>query len=66
MFWIILFIAVLAGLAYGWIVVRKSPERVTISLELAKITLVLRRAKAVVITAIHGPGGFHEQGGRHS
>lgn len=66
MFWIILFVAVLAGLAYGCIVVRTSRERVTISLELAKITLLLREAKEVAMTAIHGVSVDRERRGEHS
>jgi hypothetical protein len=61
MFWIILFIAGLAGFAYGWIVVRKSPERVTISLELAKITAVLRNVKEGTLTAIHDGKDFRKR-----
>jgi hypothetical protein len=66
MLWIILFVTTLAGLAYGWIVVRMSSERVTISLDVAKITLILRKAKEGAITALHGARGFREQDGQHS
>jgi hypothetical protein len=43
MFWIILFLVGLAGVAYGWIAVRTSAERITISLELVKIKPFLRK-----------------------
>jgi hypothetical protein len=66
MFWMILFVAGLAGLAYGWIVVRTGAERITISLELGKITTVLGKAKEGVLAVIHSPKGDHEQRGQHS
>jgi len=66
MFWIILFVIVLAGFAYGWIVVRQSPERVTISLEVARITLALRKAREAAIMAIRGGRGLQERRGQHS
>lgn len=59
MFWIVLlFVAGLAGLAYGWIEVRKSPERVTISLELAKISPAIRGAKAAALSIFHGTKNY--------
>ena len=66
MLWIILFVAVLAGFAYGWIVVRKSPERVTISFEVARIALALRKAKEGTIMALHGGRSVPERRGQHS
>jgi len=66
MFWIVvLFVTGLAGLAYGWIVVRTSAERVTITVELARITLVIRKAKEVAIAAIHGGHHDRERHGQH-
>ena len=63
---IVLFVAGLAGLAYGWIVVRTSAERVTISIEVAKITLGIRKVKEVAIAAMHGSNHDRERHGQHS
>ncbi len=54
LFWTILFVFILAGLAYSWIVVRTSSERVTISLELLKIGLAVRKAREAALCALHG------------
>jgi hypothetical protein len=62
MLWTILFVAGLASLAYGWIVVRTGAERITISLELGKITPVLRNAKEFAHLVVHGARGR----GQHS
>jgi hypothetical protein len=65
MLWMtLLFVSVLAGLAYGWIVVRTSAERVTISLELAKIVPVIRKAKAGVFAVFHGERPYRERNSR--
>lgn len=46
MFWIVLFtIALLTGIAFDWIAVRLSDERITVSLELCKILPAIRKAK---------------------
>lgn len=66
MIWIILFVVGLAGLAYGWIVVRSSSERITISLELEKITPVFRKAKDGALGVIHSVKGVHARHGQQS
>jgi hypothetical protein len=67
MFWIVLlFVAGLAGLAYGWIVVRSSSERITISLELEKIAPVLRKAKGGALGVVHSFKSVHERHGQQS
>ena len=66
MIWIILFVAGLAGLAYGWIVVRSSSERITISLELEKITPLLRTAKEAALLIIHSAKGAPDRPSQHS
>ncbi len=67
MFWMmLLFVAGLAGLAFGWIEVGKTAQRITISFELAKITPALARAKAAVLSMFHGAKHQRERYGQHS
>jgi hypothetical protein len=66
MLWILLIVAALAGLAYGWIRVRTSNERISISLELASITPAIRKAKDGALAVIHRGRDFRGGHGQHT
>ncbi len=66
MFWVVLIVAILAGLAYGWIKVRTSNERISISLELATITPVLRKAKSGALAAVHRAREYRGRNSQHT
>ena len=65
MLWFILIVAAVAGLAYGWIRVRSSNERISISLELATIMPAIRKAKDAVLAVIHRGRDFRRRDGQH-
>ncbi len=53
MFWIILLaIGMLTGVAFDWVTVRSTGERITVSLELVKIVPALRKAKESALSLV--------------
>ncbi|MBI3860690.1 MAG: hypothetical protein HY290_02215 [Planctomycetia bacterium] len=66
MIWFMLLsLAVLAGVAFGWIVVRTSRERITVSLELVKIAPALRKVAASAASLMHRDHDFDERHSSH-
>jgi hypothetical protein len=54
MVWIVLLTVVFSvGLAFGWIVVRTSDERIMVCLELIKIVPAIRKAKSSALALVH-------------
>lgn len=53
MLWIVLLtVSVLTGVAFDWIIVRASEERLTLSLELGKILPAIRKAKESALSLV--------------